>query len=178
MKKKFTVFSIIGFLILATIAFAGINDRFSRIELEEDDYIFMPELSTAPATPIAGWGNVYAKDNNLYFKNDQGVVTNVSPGSGIQDIPAGGTSTVLVLTNSVFTVGADAGGDIGTLANGTAGQIAYIICEDATGTFTITPATFNGGTSVTFNALGDSVVLMYNTGLGWSIVGGNSYAII
>jgi len=98
--------------------------------------------------------------------------------SGIQDVPAGGTSTVLALTNSVFTVGADAGGDIVTLANGTAGQVVYIICEDEAGITTITPATFNGGTSITFDALGDAVTLVYTTGTGWSIVGGNSYTII
>ena len=97
---------------------------------------------------------------------------------GVQDIAAGGTTTVAVLTNQVFTVGADAGGDIVTLANGTAGQIVYFICEDEAGTTTITPATFNGGTSITFNALGDTVTLIYTTGTGWSIVGGNSYSII
>lgn len=98
--------------------------------------------------------------------------------SGVQDIAAGGTTTVAALTNVVFTVGADAGGDIVTLANGTAGQIAYFICEDASGTVTVTPATFNGGTSITFDALGDSVTLVYGTDLGWSITGGNSYTII
>jgi hypothetical protein len=99
--------------------------------------------------------------------------------SGIQDVAAGGTSTALTIASkSVFTVGADAGGDIVTIANGTAGQVIYIVCEDATGVTTITPATFNGGTSITFDALGDAVTLIYTTGTGWSIVGGNSYTII
>jgi len=98
--------------------------------------------------------------------------------AAIQDIPAGGTSTAAVLTNIVITVGADAGGDIVTIANGTPGQILYLICEDATGTTTITPTPFNGGTSITFDALGDTVTLIYTSGTGWSIVGGNSYTII
>jgi hypothetical protein len=99
--------------------------------------------------------------------------------SGIQDVPAGGTSTALTIASkSVFTVGADAGGDIVTIANGTAGQVIYIVCEDATGETTITPTTFNGGTSITFDALGDAVTLIYTTGTGWSIVGGNSYTIL
>lgn len=97
--------------------------------------------------------------------------------AGIEDIAAGNPG-VLDLTKTVHTVGADAGGDTFTLANGTAGQIMYIICEDATGTSTITPATFGGGTSVTFNAVGDSVALMYTAGTGWNIVGGNSYTVI
>jgi len=97
---------------------------------------------------------------------------------GVQDIAAGGTTTAVVLTNQVVTVGADAGGDIVTIANGTAGQILYLICADASGTTTITPATFNGGTSITFDAVGDSVTLVYVATLGWSIVGGNSYTIV
>ena len=98
--------------------------------------------------------------------------------AAIQDIPAGGTTTAVTLTNIVITVGSDVGGDIVTIANGTPGQILYLICNDATGTTTITPATFNGGTSITFNALGDTITLIYTTGTGWSIVGGNSYTII
>ena len=98
--------------------------------------------------------------------------------SGIEDIAAGGTTTALDLTKSVHTVGADAGGDIFTLADGTAGQITTIICADATGTSTITPATFNGGTSITFDALGDSVTLQFVDTLGWTIIGGNSYTIV
>lgn len=109
--------------------------------------------------------------------------TQITTGGGlingsVQDIAAGGTTTAIALTNTVATVGADAGGDIVTLANGTAGQIMYIICEDATGTTTVTPATFNGGTSITFDAVGDSITLVYGTDLGWAIVGGNSYTII
>lgn len=98
--------------------------------------------------------------------------------AGIQDIPAGGTTTAVVMTNQVITVGSDAGGDIVTMVNGTAGQIMYFICEDESGVTTITPETMNGGASITFDALGDAVTLIYTTGTGWSIVGGNSYTII
>ena len=110
-----------------------------------------------------------------------GVSTNASAmvASGIQDVAAGGTTTALtVATKSVFTVGADAGGDIMTIANGTAGQVIYVICEDATGTVTVTPSTFGGGTSITFDAVGDAVTLVYTAGTGWNVVGGNSYTII
>lgn len=165
-----------SFLFIAS-AFGGINDRFSGIDLTDTNFISMPEITTDPDTPISGRGNVFVKSNSLYFQNDAGAIAPVST-TAIQDVPAGGTSTALILTNSVFTVGADAGGDIVTLENGTAGQIAYIICEDATGVTTITPATLSGGTSITFNALGDTVMLMYTSGVGWSIIGGNSYTII
>ena len=177
MKKSLLV--IISLLALIGIGQAGILDRFSDVELvpAPDNFIRMPELSSAPATPVSGHGIIYTIDGDTYFKNDDGVATSLVK-TAVQDVPAGGTSTVLVLTNSIFTVGADAGGDIVTLANGFAGQSIYIICEDATGTVTITPATFNGGTSITFDALGDAVTLVYTTGTGWSITGGNSYTII
>jgi len=98
--------------------------------------------------------------------------------AGIEDIAAGGTSTALALTETVHTIAADAGGDTFTLANGTAGQIMYIIAHGEAGTATITPATTNGTwTSITFNALNDSVIVMY-TSLGWTIIGGNSYTIV
>ena len=59
------------------------------------------------------------------------------------------------------------------------GQILYLIDEDATGILTITPATFNNSnTSITFDALGDSVTLIYTTGTGWTIVGQNSITLI
>lgn len=98
--------------------------------------------------------------------------------SGIEDIAAGGTTTALSLDRSVFTIGADVGGDIFTLADGTPGQSVEIILADATGTATITPATFNGGTSITMDALGDAVRLTFVETLGWTITGGNSYAIV
>ncbi len=98
--------------------------------------------------------------------------------SSIQDVPGGQTTTPLVLTNTVFTVGADAGGDVMTIVDGTAGQIIYIICEDATGTSTITPDNFSGGTSITFDALGDTVILLFTTDGKWNAMGGNSFSLI
>lgn len=98
--------------------------------------------------------------------------------AGTETIAAGGTTTALNLAKTFHNIDADAGGDIFTLANGTQGQIMVIILKTATGTATITPATFLGGTSITLNAAGDSVMLGYQTGLGWSIIGGNSYAVV
>lgn len=123
------------------------------------------------------------KDNIGYTEGLYRFLSNPAfPGSmsfaGIQDIPAGGTSTAMDENIAVLTVGADAGGDIVTIGRGTPGQVVYIICADATGTTTITPITFNGGTSITFDALGDSVTLMWAANIGWSIIGGNSYAIV
>ena len=58
-----------------------------------------------------------------------------------------------------------------SLANGTAGQIKIIsMVVDGGGTATLTPATFANGSTITFNDVGDSVLLIYNTTGGWALV--------
>lgn len=95
-----------------------------------------------------------------------------------ETIAAGGTTTALDLTKFHHDIDADAGGDIFTLADGTQGQIVVCVLKTATGVATITPATFLGGTSVTLNAAGDSVMLRFQTTLGWSVIGGNGYSVV
>jgi len=97
--------------------------------------------------------------------------------SGIETIAAGGTSTALDLTKTLHSIDSDAGGDIFTLADGTIGQVMIITGLSATGTSTITPTNLSGGTSVTFNAAGDSVVLCF-VDTSWYIIGGNSYTVV
>jgi hypothetical protein len=94
-----------------------------------------------------------------------------------ETIAAGGTSTALSLTKAVHYIDADAGGDTFTLADGEEGQIMTIAMASATGTATITPTNLRGGTSVTFNAAGDSVILQFIASE-WNIMGGNSYAVV
>lgn len=93
-----------------------------------------------------------------------------------ETIAAGGTSTAIDLTKYHHDIDADSGGDIFTIADGTVGQSLLLVAKSATGTATITPSTLIGGTSVTFNAAGDTVELYY-TASGWVIVGGNSYGV-
>ena len=67
-----------------------------------------------------------------------------------------------------------------SLAAGVAGQlkIIYLKALSNSGTSRITPAALTGGTTVTLNAVGDSVLLMYSGTLSsWVILGGNSYAV-
>jgi hypothetical protein len=97
--------------------------------------------------------------------------------SGIETIAAGGTTTAADLTKSLHSVDADAGGDIVTLADGTIGQIMTFVCVSATGVLTLTPANLAGGTSVTMNAAGESVILQF-VDTQWYIMGGNAYTVI
>lgn len=125
-------------------------------------------LGTAALTLTAGdlvlsGGNINAA-NKIIF-------------SGIETIAGGGTTTAADLTKTLHSVDADAGGDIITLADGIIGQVMYFACPSATGTVTITPANLAGGTSVTLNAEGDTVQLMF-VDTQWYIMGGNGYTVI
>ena len=92
-------------------------------------------------------------------------------------VAAGGTSTALTVAAFWHNIDADAGGDTFTIADGTVGQVKMIMLLSATGVATITPANMAGGTSVTLNAAGDSVIFCF-TGTEWYIMGGNSYAVV
>ena len=96
---------------------------------------------------------------------------------GVQTVAAGGTSTVLDLTKTIHHIDADVGGDIFTLADGVVGQIKTICMDSATDTATITPANLAGGTSITLNAAGETVILQF-VDTQWYIIGGNAYTVI
>ena len=68
----------------------------------------------------------------------------------------------------------------GTLANGTPGQILTIIITAVTGsgTYTLTPATMTGFTSLLFNAALDSATLLYvDSTVGWIVLSTNSVTL-
>lgn len=90
--------------------------------------------------------------------------------TGVQALSGAGVINVTTKRTDISTTGADAY----TLANGTVGQIKKIVMVARVGDATITPTTLLGYTTITLNAVGDSVVLQYGTG-GWAIIGGHSY---
>lgn len=61
------------------------------------------------------------------------------------------------------------GTDAFTLADGTAGQVKVIVCTVAANTpaGTLTPANFGNGTSILFNAVGETVTLEFRSGNWW-----------
>lgn len=97
--------------------------------------------------------------------------------SSTETIAAGGGTTAVDLTKYYHDVDADVGGDIFTVANGTIGQSILFVAASATGTISIQPATFIGGTSVRLQITGDTVELYYTVS-GWVVVGGNNYTVI
>jgi len=89
-------------------------------------------------------------------------------GSGTITV-SGGTSIVNLRITGLDAV---------NLPNGNDGQKLTIYVQQNNGTdTTITPTTLLGATSITMNAAGDSVQLLYQTtgGIGWVIIGGNGF---
>lgn len=79
--KRFILW-FIAFLFAATSAHAGLEDRFSKIQLVKDPYNFIlgPELSANPTgDPASGYWRLFGRANNLYFEDDAGVVTALLP---------------------------------------------------------------------------------------------------
>ena len=62
------------------------------------------------------------------------------------------------------------GADALTLANGANGQILTIVMVADTGDGTLTPTTKTGYNTITFNDVGDTIVLQYLTTIGWMII--------
>jgi len=83
----------------------------------------------------------------------------------IQTISGPGAINTTSLVTEITTTGADAF----TLANGSAGQVKMIVMTVDGGDATITPTTFANGTTITFDAVGDSVTLVYGA-LGWMVM--------
>lgn len=94
-----------------------------------------------------------------------GDLTGAVTGS-IQALSGAGAVDVTSLITEVTTTAADAL----TLADGTAGQIKIITMVADGGDGTLTPTTFANGSTITFNDVGDSVMLVYNSTVGWALV--------
>ena len=84
----------------------------------------------------------------------------------VQSLSGAGAVDVTNTVTEITSTGADAL----TLANGTVGQVKVITMIVDGGDATLTPTTFAGGSTITFNDAGDSVILVYNTTVGWVAV--------
>ena len=73
------------------------------------------------------------------------------------------------LTDTVTEI-TSTGTDALTLANGTVGQVKIITMIVDGGDATLTPTTFHDGTSILFDAVGESAVLVYHNTIGWKAV--------
>jgi hypothetical protein len=116
--------------------------------------------SPLAAVTITNTQNVQIPNGYLQFSETPQTLT----GPGAVDV----TSAI----TWIVTTGADSL----SLANGVEGQTKYIVMKTDGGNGTLTPTSFAQGTNIVFDAVGDSVCLMY-TNAGWHIMGGQGYAV-
>ena len=90
----------------------------------------------------------------------------------------GSTSSAIDITSAVTEVNATAGAAPTTLADGANGQIKTIINTSTGGSnsVNIVPSNLRGGTTVTLNAPGETVSLMFKNS-NWNIIAGNGYSV-
>ena len=96
-----------------------------------------------------------------------------------EDAKTGDSQTASVVT-AITNHTVSAANDDLSLAAGVSGQlkIIYLKALSNSGTSRITPAALTGGTTITLNAVGDSVLLMYSgTMSSWIVLGGNSFVV-
>ena len=98
------------------------------------------------------------------------ITTNATYGSsitgGVQALSGAGAADIVNLITELTT---GAGAAAVTLADGsTSGQIKIINhIVDGGGTATVTPTTFANGSTIAFDAVGESVTLVWNSTVGW-----------
>ena len=90
----------------------------------------------------------------------------------------GSTSSAVDITSAVTEINATSGAAPVTLADGANGQIKTIINISTGGSnaVNIVPSNFRGGTTITLNAPGETVTLIFKNS-NWNIVGGHGYAV-
>ena len=83
---------------------------------------------------------------------------------GVQGLTGAGAVDLTNLITELTTTGADAL----TLADGTtSGQVKIVNMIVDGGNGTLTPTTFANGTTITFDAVAESVTLVWNSTIGW-----------
>jgi len=101
------------------------------------------------------------------------VQINATPVFGLtQSLSGAGAVDVVSAITEVTTTAADAL----TLADGVEGQIKFIVMIVDGGDATLTPTNLAGGSTVTFNDVGDAATLLFTNG-NWHVVGSNGVTI-
>ena len=90
----------------------------------------------------------------------------------------GSTSTAITVTEPVTEVNATSAAAPCTLADGANGQIKIILNVSTSGTnaVTITPSNLRGGSTITLNAVGESVQCIFKNS-NWNVIGGNGFTV-
>ena len=93
-----------------------------------------------------------------------------------QALSGAGSTVVANITAPITNCTSTGAAQVISLANGAQGQVK--ICSHIVdgGDVRITPANLDGGSYVALDAVGDTVVLLFNDGA-WQIIGGHGYTV-
>ena len=137
-------------------------------------YVFAVSELAADRTvtlPLLG-GN-----DEFVFKDHAVTMTNKTMGAmfgTVQALSGAGAVDITSLITQVTTTGSN---QALTLANGANGQLKIVTMVADGGDAVLAPTTFANGTNITFNDVGDSAILVYNTTGGWAVVGSTGVTI-
>ena len=107
------------------------------------------------------------------------VPTFLGLGQVSQTLTANGVDALVADVESAVTeINATTGTGAVSLADGSNGQVKTVINTATSGTFaiTITPANLRGGSSVTLNASGETVTLLFKNS-NWNVIAGHGFAV-
>ena len=94
-----------------------------------------------------------------------------------QALSGAGTTVIANITAPITNCTSTGAGQVVSLADSTQiGQIKIVSHTVDGGDVRVTPATLDGGSYATLDAVGDTVVLIWNDSA-WQIIGGNGYAV-
>lgn len=169
-NKKLTVANLFANLDTPVIINESGGDQDTRIEGLNDNNLLYVDASTdrvgvgvaTPSQKLDVNGDVAISGGSLYLSQTAQSST--------------GTSTA-DLTKAVTELTLSSGSDAASLANGTVGQIKIFVVVGGSGSCVLTPTTLNGGTTITFNGIGDAVTLLYVATVGWTVIGSNSVVV-
>lgn len=123
---------------------------------------------TISGDTVLGGGTMVDLDDSQTLSNK----TLQTPRTAVQTLSGPGAVNTTTGATRVTTTGADAL----TLADGSEGQLKFIVMMVDGGDGTLTPANFGNGTTITFNDVGDSVLLIF-LGTDWWIVSNNGCTV-
>ena len=111
-----------------------------------------------------------AANDEFVFKDHAVTLDNKTLGKTFGTVQALSGAGAVDITSFITQVTTTGSNQALTLANGANGQLKIITMVADGGDGTLTPTTFANGSTITFNDVGDSVLLVYNTTGGWAAV--------
>ena len=162
---------------IETVSMAGSDPTDLNLD---DSHIFVGDSSNKAADVAVSGDATIDNTGAVTVVSAQGDFEMGAGGSGkviATGITASSGAAAVAVTGRIHEVTTTGTGDALTLADGTAGQQLTVIyvAEGAGGdTAVLTPTTLAGGTTITFNALGDSADLTYSATGGWYMHGGTA----